>query len=229
MIPSSVKEVIQRRIERTSKEERKALDHASVIGMTFSPFLLADSLRMDQLRLIEELERLSDQHQLIVENEIGYSFTHEKVRKYTYDAISRARRKEVHRIVGNLLEKQLPNPALYPELASHFHLGFEQYKTIKYSYLAGKYYYEQDAIAEAMLCFNRALEIGPGIEGFDAYKLDAMEGLGDSYLAMGNTPEASKIYESLLEDSMGGRQRARLLRKQSECWNPLKLGNGSKD
>jgi predicted ATPase len=228
LIPTSVKEVIQRRIERTSKEERKVLDHASVIGMTFSPLLLADSLKADQLRLLEELERLSDQHQLVVENEFGYAFTHEKVRKYTYDAISHARRKEVHRIVGNLLEKQLPNPALFSELANHFFMAKEHPKTVKYSCLAGRYYYEQDAIAEALPCFERVLKVFPDTEGLEEYKFNAMEGLGDSYFDVGNTSEASKMFESLLEHPIAGSQRARVLRKQSECWNPLKLGKGKK-
>ncbi len=78
-IPVSVKEVVLRRIERLSKEERRTLEYASVIGMTFDPELLADALKLERLELLESLEHLHDDHQLVKEVEGAYAFEEEKV------------------------------------------------------------------------------------------------------------------------------------------------------
>ena len=228
IIPSSVKEVILRRVERTSREERKALDYASVIGLTFSPVLLANALRNDQLLLLENLEHLESDHQLVREIDTGYMFTHEKVRKFTYDSISNLRRKEIHRSVGRIIEKELPNDALYPDLALHFYSADDAPKAMKYSSLAGEFLMKREAVAEAIPHFERALEIGPKVEGFEASRLSATEGLGDAYYGMGNFEAAAKLFEGILQTSPVGNKKATVLRKLAECWSPLKMGEGNK-
>jgi predicted ATPase len=227
VIPTSVKEVILRRVERTSKEERKALDYASVIGLTFNPELLANALKKDQLLLLENLEHLESDHQLVREIDIGYMFAHEKVRKFTYDCISNLRRKEIHRTVGSIVESQLPNDALYPDLAIHFYSANDDQKAMKYSLLAGEFCMRREAAVEALPHFKRVLEIGSGIPGFDDYRTKAMEGLGDSYNVMGDAESASKYYEEILELHQQDKREARVLSKLANCWSPVRLGKGS--
>ncbi|MDD1747308.1 MAG: AAA family ATPase, partial [Methanomassiliicoccales archaeon] len=229
VIPTSVKEVILRRIERTSKEERKALDYASVIGFNFNIDLLAEALRKDKLRLLENLEHLETDHQLLREIADGYSFAHEKVRRFTYDSISVLRRKEVHRSVGLLIERQLPNDTLYPQLAVHFSSAADNPKAVKYSFLAGKFCMDRWAVAEAKPHFEKALEIGPQVEGFESYRIDAMEGLGDALKEEGEAAAAAKMYECILQQRTEGLQRVRTLRKLAFLWSPLVLGTGSKE
>jgi len=228
IIPTSVAEVMIRRIERTSSEERRALDYASVIGLQFDPELLAEAMRWDRLRTLEALEHLMDDHQLVIETESGFSFAHEKVRKVAYETISRMRKVEVHRVVGELLEKRLPNDSLYPALATHFDNAGVPQKSARYSYLAGRYCLDLWAVAEALPNFERAVEVGKKIDDFE-YRLDSIEGLADANREEGEAEKAAALYESLLRENLGGKRRARALRKLSFLWSPLVLGKGSMD
>jgi tetratricopeptide (TPR) repeat protein len=228
-IPSSVKEVIQRRIERTSKDERKVLDYAAVLGLNISPELLSGALRMDQLKVLETLERLENNHHLVRETEIGYSFSHEKVQRFTYETISQLRRRELHKVIGGLIEKQLPNEVLFPQLAHHFYHAMENEKAMRYAYESGKFFFKNHAINEAIPQYKRALELGANIKSFEEYRLPTLEGLGDAYEFAGDALSASKYYEEMLDHDIAGISRVRTLRKLAFCWAPSRLGNGDKE
>jgi tetratricopeptide (TPR) repeat protein len=225
-IPSSVKEVILRRIERMSKEDRKTLDYASVIGLSFDSAILAEALRKDHLLLLESLEHLESDHKLVQETESGYMFTHEKVRKFTYDGLSNLRKKEVHRMVGQILEKRLPNDLLYPELAVHFYSAKEGERAMKYSFLAGQFCLGKHAPNEAALFYKRVLELGTSVPGFEQYRLPAIEGLGDAGREGGMTPkERYSYYEQFLTLNEDRKAKARVLVKSAECWDQFGLGD----
>ncbi len=228
IIPSSVKEVILRRIERTSKQERKALDYASVIGMTFGPELLAEALHKDHLLLLEDLEHLETDHQLVREVELGFSFTHEKVRRFTYDCISNLRRREIHRLVGNLIERQLPNDSLYPELAMHFYSSQDGPKAFKYSLSAGKFCRDAFALHEAVQHYQRALELDTGGAEEIPARIEALEGLADVLGESGDAESAAKNFEKALLNPLTGAQRSRILAKLAMCYAPQRLGRGDK-
>lgn len=228
-IPSSVKEVIIRRIERISKEERRTLDYASVIGMMFEPDLLAESIRRDRILLLETLERLQNDYQLVMEVEPSYIFTHEKIRKITYDSISALRRKEVHRTVGDILERVSSLDRRYGDLSHHFYFAQDGEKCVKYSILAGDEALRQGGAIEAIALFQRALEMGPGTKDFESIKYHATISLGEAYDQEGNTQASLKCYEQCLEMDIKGNQRAKVLRKLAECWAPQRQGKGQKE
>ena len=224
-IPVSVKEVVLRRIERLSKEERRTLEYASVLGKKFSTELLADSLKMERLDLLESLEALHENHQLVKEIDEGYTFEEEKVRRVTYESISKLRRKEVHRAIGQLLEKQLPNDALLPDLAKHFHLAGDSSKAIHYSLLVGQFCLDRHVISEALPCFELALELSAKDASLVNEKLRGMEGMADCYVTR-DVVRADTLYEQVLLLNQDLKVEARVHRKQAECWKPNALGKG---
>ena len=224
-IPSSVKEVVLRRIERLSKEERRSLEYAAVIGMHFDPELLADALKIDRLELLESLEHLHDDHQLVKEVEGGYVFEEEKVRRVTYDSISKLRRKEVHRAVAQLLEKKLPNESLYPDLARHYHLAGDAQRAVKYSLLAGQFCLDRQVVAEASSHFELAVELAGKEVSLVEERPRAMEGLADCYVTR-DRARADALFEECLTIYHEPRDRARIHRKHAECWLPNALGRG---
>ena len=224
-IPTSVKEVVLRRIERLSKEERRSLEYASVIGMHFDPELLADALRMDRLELLESLEHLHEDHQLVREVEGGYVFEEEKVRRVTYDSISKLRRKEVHRAVAQLLERKLPNDSLYPDLARHYHMAGDTPRAVKYSLLAGQFCLDRQVVAEASTHFELAVELSGKEPSLVEERPRALEGLADCYITRDKT-RADALFEECLSIFHEPRDKARIQRKQAECWLPNALGKG---
>jgi len=224
-IPTSVKEVVLRRIERLSKEERRSLEYASVIGMHFDPELLADSLKMDRLELLESLEHLHDDHQLVKEVEGGYVFEEEKVRRVTYDSISKLRRREVHRAVALLLEKKFPNESLFPDLARHYNMAGDAQRAVKYSLLAGRFCLDRQVVDEASSHFELAVEITGKESSLVQERPQALEGLADCYITR-DRAHADALFEECLASYSEPRDRARVYRKQAECWLPNALGRG---
>jgi hypothetical protein len=228
-IPTSVKEVVLRRIERLSKEERRSLEYASVMGMCFDPEMLADALKIERLELLESLEHLHDDHQLVKEVEGGYVFEEEKVRRVTYDSISKLRRKEVHRAFGQMMEKKLPNESLYPDLARHFNMAGDAPKAVKYSILAGQFSLDRQVVEEAFRYFELAVELTGKEQSLKEERPRALEGLADCYTTR-DKARADSLFEECLALYHEDKERARVHRKQAECWlqNALGKGDGTK-
>jgi len=224
-IPPSVKEVVLRRIERLSKEERRSLEYASVMGMSFDPELLADALKMERLELLESLEHLHEDHQLVREVEGGYVFEEEKVRRVTYDSISKLRRKEVHRAFAQILEKKLPNDSLYPELARHYNLAGDVPRAVKYSLLAGQFCLDRQVVDEASRYFELGVELSGKEQSLVADKPRALEGLADCYVTR-DRARADALFEECLALYHEDKAKARVRRKQAECWLQNALGRG---
>ena len=91
-IPRTVQEVISRRMDKLSKDQRKILECASVIGERFDPSVIAESLVIDELHLLDELDSVSKNFQLVAYDEGSYKFAHARIKDVSYDGISKPRR-----------------------------------------------------------------------------------------------------------------------------------------
>lgn len=225
-IPRTIQEVILRRVDRLNKVQRKILDCASVIGESFGSSLIAESMGIDELYLMDELDVLSKNFQLVADNENGYSFTHAKIRDVTYEAISKPRRVELHKRIGCVLENRLPDDALLSALSWHFLQAQNKEKCMKYSVRAGEKFLLETSYLEATLLFKRTLDTLPEDSGNTFEQLKALEGLGDIYREQNANLESSKYYERFLKLSHDSRDKARVQWKSSENWLPMNLGNG---
>ncbi|MFQ5794862.1 MAG: tetratricopeptide repeat protein [Candidatus Bipolaricaulia bacterium] len=112
MFPEMVKGVIQRRLMRLKAEERRLLQLAAVIGDRFELELLERAqgeAPRATLATLETLEGLT-QAQLLVEQAdnggYAFAFSHDKIWEVVYyDEMSEARRKWLHRQVGEALRQ----------------------------------------------------------------------------------------------------------------------------
>jgi len=227
-IPSTVQEVILRRMDKLSKEQRRILECASVIGEAFDPSLIAESIGGEELHILDELDTISKNFKLVLGNEDGYIFTHSKIRDVTYDAISKPKRMELHKRVGNSLEKRLPNDSLLAALSGHFEQAQELKKCVKYSLLAGKYCFIKKAVREAKYFFQLVLTKTEGDLSLVAERLEALEGLGDLGRSQFNAREWYSYYEQFLILNYDKRSRARVLAKAAECWEQYGLADAKK-
>lgn len=227
-IPSTVTEVVVRRLEKLPREKRRVIECAAVIGQRFEPVLVRECLDLEVADLLSILEEMQEKQQLIASEEQIYKFNHETIRKVAYEGISGPRRKELHRLVGLLLEERVAEEKRYSELSYHFFNAREAERCVRYSLLAGDETLSRGGAAEAIPYFQRALDLGPGTKDFELAKVRAMEGLGDAYSFEGDAASASKLYEDVLKEPLKGQDKASVLRKLAECWAPIKLGAGSK-
>jgi len=225
-IPRTVQEVISRRMDKLSKDQRRIIECASVIGERFDHSLIAESIGIDELQLLDELDGISKSFQLVAFDEGSYKFSHARTRDVSYDGISKPRRAELHKRVGCSLENRLPDNSILGAISWNFFQAQDKEKCIKYSILAGENFLRDAIYPEAIEQFKRAVSSIPTDAVHESELLMALEGLGDAYRESGFSLESSKCYDRFLKQSNDLNNKARLQRKQAENWSPITLGNG---
>jgi tetratricopeptide (TPR) repeat protein len=225
-IPPTVKEVISRRIEKLPRSQRRILDCAAVVGDCFDSEVLEGALGLNRLALLEDLDYIEKDYQIIHENDGRYRFDHEKTKRVIYDQISPPRRRELHRIIGEMLESRLPNETLYGELSAHFLNANIPGKCSKYSLSAGESCIRRYAMPEAIPYFQRVVDIAKEATTDNEALLKALEGLGIANEELCNYQSALLSFDEFLRLSTNPKDRARVLRRSAECWLPTRLGMG---
>ncbi len=227
-IPSTIREVIMARVESLPPGARAILETASVIGERFEPELIEASRGIERIKLLDDLEVLEKEYRLVHAEEGRYRFSHDKVRQVVYEGISLARKKELHRLIGLLLEQRLPNDELLGQLSLHFLEADMTGKCVKYSMAAGRYCRQRKAVREAKAFLLAALERTEGDQVLMADRLEALESLGDMKNDASSPAEWYSFYEQYVELCPDPRARARVMAKAAECWDQLGLGDPRK-
>ncbi|MHB1296634.1 MAG: protein kinase domain-containing protein [Anaerolineae bacterium] len=160
-IPASVVDLLMRRVERISRDDRELLEWAAVIGQRVDVPLVATLLGENRLAIMRRLYALEQQSALLVSDDAGFLFTHEKVREVLYEQIPPSLRREYHRMVGESLEALItgdPGAVVY-DLARHFGQSGEPARGYRYSVLAADRAEGAFAPAEAVAFLEQALQL----------------------------------------------------------------------
>lgn len=160
-IPDTLQGVLLARMDRLDEDVRRTLQLASVIGRSFLYKLL---------QAISEAERTLDRHlsqlqraDLVREKtrkpELEYIFKHSLTQEAAYDSLLIERRREFHRRVGVALEELFGarKQEYYGLLAYHFDRAGENEKAVEYLLAAGDRTRLEDAHAEAIGYYRRAV------------------------------------------------------------------------
>lgn len=160
-LPEGVVDVLMRRIERVSEEERNLLEWGAVLGHRLDVELLAAVLEESRLKLIRRLYALEQQHGLIASDEQGFYFAHGKVREVLYAELPPSLRREYHLSAGQALEERwAANPqAVVYDLARHFAAAQALDKGYRYALLAAERAEATFAPAEAAGYLEQALDL----------------------------------------------------------------------
>jgi predicted ATPase len=135
-LPATIQQAVEKRIERLPEELRDTLSIASVLGKTFDARdleTLADASR----DLDDDLDRLLRDGILEEERESRgdrLTFASGIVRDVLYAALSRRKRRSLHRKYAELVEKRSAGrlERVYPELVHHFSQADVPDKTVEY-------------------------------------------------------------------------------------------------
>lgn len=211
-VPSTVREVILRRFERLSQHEKRIVECAATIGERFDPELVAIVLKLNKLRMLEALDSLEKDSRLLKTMGDVYQFSHEKIQRTVYEQMSSLRRRELHGVIGEVLEKQSAESRA-GELSHHFALAGDRRKSLRYSLIAGQDALSRYAVPEARDYFNRALDAAKHDSPVLKERLQALEGLGDAAGLDGLSQPALESFENFLKLSTESTDRARVLRK----------------
>jgi len=215
-LPESVREVIERRVERLGDEAVEVLTQAAVIGRVFDLELLESILDIDESRLLDHLEAAVAASLLAESDErVGrFRFAHALINQTLYEGLGATRRARMHQRVAQALEDLYgEDPAeRLAELALHWRLAavsVDKAKAANYALRAGQRALESLAPAEAVKLFADALELMGDTDS--AERCEALIGLGEAQLQSGEAAyretllEASRIASALADAELAAR------------------------
>ncbi len=174
-LPHEVRALVERRLAALSPSARALLDVAAVIGHDIEPELLItlgerrlSSRPPSERELVSELSELAARHLLVETSRETLAFSHDTVRKVTYDSIAEDERRALHGLVAEAIERDDAERGGGSEhaavLAHHYRSAGDFDKALDYLERAGEAALAQSAGAEAAHCFRDALELNRRME-----------------------------------------------------------------
>lgn len=134
-IPDTLHGVLMARIDRLYPETRWIVQQASVIGRVFLYRVLSRVASSDHLGVdIEMLEREGLILERSCQPEVEYMFKHALTQEVAYQSLLGPRRKELHRMVGDVMEAMFADrlAEFYSVVGRHFLLGEQWAKAADY-------------------------------------------------------------------------------------------------
>jgi tetratricopeptide (TPR) repeat protein len=209
-IPGTIRAVIGRRLAPLSADAVQVLSAAAVVGREFDLSLVGPACELPVERV---LDALSEAVALGVAEEPGtvegYRFSHSLMREVLYDRLPIPARTQLHRRVGEAIERQYGSGtgAHVAELARHFAevaVAGEAAKAVRYARLAGERAMGMHAYEEAATQYQRALQ-ALRFAGLDeAGRCELLLRLGAAQARAGN-------YQQAKESCLQGAEIARRL------------------
>ena len=165
-IPTGVREVIGKRLNRLSVPAARYLSIAACIGRHFDLHLLTQ-LEADKSEdeLLEALEEALNEHLIeVVPETRQFRFGHALIRETLYDEMLGLRRSRLHLRIGEMLEQRdgADDAAVWPQLAYHFSEagpGGAAVKALNYAKRAAGHAGELLAFEEAARLYQLALQL----------------------------------------------------------------------
>jgi len=165
-VPSTVLDVIMRRVEHISDDDRELLEWAAIAGQRIDAPLLAIILGRSPLEVMRRLYLLEQRHGLVTTYEGdassgGFAFANTKIREVLYEQMPAPLRRESHLRVGEALEQQCAGQEeerIY-DLAHHFVRAQHAEKGYRYALRAAERAEAHYALAEAIAYLDDALSM----------------------------------------------------------------------
>ena len=209
-LPATIQQAVEKRVERLAEELREILSLASVVGKSFDVRDL-EALAGDK-NVDDGIDRLVEEGLLEEERESRgdrLTFASGVVRDVLYAAISRRKRRSLHRKYAEEIEKRHGGKLerVYPQLVHHFSQGDVPDKTVEYGLRMSKTALDAFSPEESARAAKTVLEfLDDEWEGDPQLEIDARLLLAQAYRMAGDIDGALKEAETA----------ARLAEKQNQ-------------
>jgi class 3 adenylate cyclase/tetratricopeptide (TPR) repeat protein len=214
-LPETVETVITTRIDRLDPVDRRLLRCAAVIGPRFELDLLVEVLGDEQDLDRERWDRVAEF--VAWDDDAHLQFRHDLFRAVSYEGLSYRRRRDLHRNVGELLERRLGarDEEAAALLSLHFANAAEHDKAWGYAVSAGDRARAKYANVDAAELYERALSAAAHLTPDAEAVARVTESLGDVSELGARYERADSAYEEALALLAGDAgDEARLLRKR---------------
>lgn len=170
-VPESLRQLIEKHVERLSEEQQRLLEVASVVGTAFSAATVAAGIEAQVEQVEEWCEVLAKRGQFLQAQEPSvlpdgtlcgsYKFLHTLYQAVLYERMPTMRRLRLHRRVGDSEERAYGDRAreIASELAVHFERGQDVQRAVKYLQFAAENALSRYAHREAAEYQQRALTL----------------------------------------------------------------------
>ncbi len=214
-VPRRIQDIITRRLQRVSKDDRDLLDVASVIGESFDIGVLGHVIGKERIAILKALRPLESTHRLVRAGDEGYGFDHAKVREVLYVEMPEQLRREYHGMIGSTIEQIRSEDldSVVADLAYHFYQARNRLKGVKYAVSAGDQARHLYANDEAMRFYAQALELMGSDSKWLEQRMQLLELSGDLQELIGKFDGALHSYTKLIEAGPSAETRARMHRK----------------
>jgi len=223
-VPSSIKDMTNRKIERLGRDEKKVLYFAALIGNEFNFEILEEVTNIDVISLLDIIDELIDQG--IIEEVEGsdeeiYRFDHLQTRTALREDMAKSRKRVSHQRIGNAIEEFYEDEIEdhFYELSMHFYEGKEYEKAYEYSKKSGEKSLQSLDIPRALEHFEKALDSlrkSQDIENLKAKELALLKKIGELHFDLSDWDQAKNIFEEMkikAEEAEDEKMKALVLRR----------------
>jgi tetratricopeptide (TPR) repeat protein len=216
-LPESVEIVIAERIDRLAPDDRRLLREMSVLGTSFQGDLLIETLP-EMHAMVDDPAVWDRLGEFVERSWFGLvNFRQDVIRHVAYEALTIRRRRQIHAVVADAIERFDPTGQQAPLLAQHHHRAGQWDRAWRFSNAAAKQALDDYAVVDAVRLFEQALD---SIEHLDAPEeseaLAARESLADAAVLAGMLDKADTALRGALASiEPGGIDEARLCRKRA--------------
>ena len=222
-LPESVRALLRSRLRALAPAARQVAGIAAVIGIEFDPALIQRASGLSEENLADALDELAARQIVCETHSPAYVFTHEKLQEEAYRELSSARRRLLHRRVGEALSVLDPRAVI--ALARHFEQAQDWTRAATYALRAGEAARNVFAHSEARAQFERALVLLESagrslrdpkeIAANQRMRIEALDGRGWTLRLLGEMDAYARDLDELarLARALGDRQL-----QAHACW-----------
>ncbi|HEX9131750.1 MAG TPA: AAA family ATPase [Ktedonobacteraceae bacterium] len=232
LLPPTVQLVISSRLAQLSPAAREVMGLAAVIGRAFTFDVLVRASSMDEDTLVPGLDELWQRRIVREQGSEAYDFSHDKLREQAYASLSAARRRLLHRRVGEALVSLHANDAdtldaLSGQIATHYEQAGAVEQAILYYERAAGVAQQVYANTDALVAYRRILRLLEQLplseskrEWCQEMAARCDECIGDILTLTGEFEAARDAYQNALTQApeQDRVRRAGLQRKIAKSW-----------
>ena len=164
-LPTTIRELVSARLDALPSEERVVLLDAAIVGKTFWRGALElmgkdGEVLSDALDSLESRDLIRQEPRSWIEREEQFTFKYALIRDVAYATLPRARRKEMHAVVADFLERATRGAgATATALARHWREAGDVQRALEYLLFAADQAGRGWAKDEAAALYGEALEL----------------------------------------------------------------------
>lgn len=152
-LSSKMEDVIASKFMSLSLMQKRIIEVISIFFDKAPLNIIAKIMKEDELSMIDEIEALSKLNIIneIISDDIGYSFSHQKLRAYVYENLIVGKKRLLHNKIGQIIEENMKSSdkssEIFTDLIYHYSNANNHKKRVEYTikYL-DTYLYVQDEL-----------------------------------------------------------------------------------